>query len=973
MSSTPADAPNVNEFFRTYSLPACRERGRGKLPAPHQNEAIQKLNDWYRSSPSEPRGGVLVLPTGGGKTFTAIHFLCTSAISDGYKVLWLAHTHHLLEQALYGFEGLLGLISEPLQKLDMRVVSGTPGHSRAHSIKASDDVLIISLQTARNAVKEQLKQLVEFLDSTKGKLFVVFDEAHHSPAPSFRNLLLTLRARFPEMHLLGLTATPVYSVEDNRGWLLKLFPQGIVYQADPRRLMAAGVLAQPIPRDIQTSFEPSFNERDFQKWSGTYKDLPEEIITSLAKSQVRNDAIASHYWEHRDEYGKTIIFADRWFQCDYLREALRKRGVRADVVYSKVEADLDTAELRNRRKADENSKVLRQFKTDELDVLINVRMLTEGTDVPKLQTVFLTRQTTSDILLTQMIGRALRGPKFDGTAKAYIVSFIDNWKHAIPWAEFDQFIEGPASEVIVDYAKRPPLQLISIELVRRLARQMDSGIIMNPLPYRTYLPVGWYEVRFDATAQGSDDVESVRQLRMVFDAEKSGFETFICAACKMNLAAFQSEDLRFDDVREQLAELERVHFVGNDRAGGELVEDLFAVVRHIAQNEQTAPKYHPFEARELHDLDAIAQAHIAKDLGPRQANDSLRGEYARMDRIWRVIYPTYDLFKSHYDAAMNRLLGAIQHGVEPAQYRPVVFGTPEIHPDREPSEDLKEQVKRGDRFRCLCCGRERKQDLQVDHIFPDYHGGLSQIENLQTLCKYCNGIKGTNTINFRVKQTSLTSSPTSFPELELPSGDHAKEPVRWEFYLRHAFNLFFRCGAVESVEIGQRGPRFRNWEVRLFAGNKPGWLEPFLPALVERIRGARQDAGHQPVPDAIQVSDHSSAGGQSENSLNSNSSTTSDDATTSEPTSAKSEKDSPRPGDGHRLGGQTPMRSKGSKGLTVQERKSIFLALVSAQDVGGVTVLKSKKQIAAEFHITKEQLDLIEKEGVDKDWPPLDE
>jgi len=61
-----------------------------------------------------------------------------------------------------------------------------------------------------------------------------------------------------------------------------------------------------------------------------------------------------------------------------------------------------------------------------------------------------------------------------------------------------------------------------------------------------------------------------------------------------------------------------------------------------------------------------------------------------------------------------------------------------------------------------------------------------------------------------------------------------------------------------------------------------------------------------------------------------------------------------------------------SKGLTVQQRKSIFHALVAAQDSVGVTVGESKKQVAAEYHITKEQLDLIEKEGVDKDWPPLD-
>ena len=62
-----------------------------------------------------------------------------------------------------------------------------------------------------------------------------------------------------------------------------------------------------------------------------------------------------------------------------------------------------------------------------------------------------------------------------------------------------------------------------------------------------------------------------------------------------------------------------------------------------------------------------------------------------------------------------------------------------------------------------------------------------------------------------------------------------------------------------------------------------------------------------------------------------------------------------------------------SKGLTLQQRKSIFHALVASQDGGGVTVLDSKQQVAAEFHITKEQLDLIEKEGVDKDWPPLDD
>jgi len=41
----------------------------------------------------------LVLPIGGGKTFTAQRFLTTLPLSQGHKVIWLAHTYHLLNQA----------------------------------------------------------------------------------------------------------------------------------------------------------------------------------------------------------------------------------------------------------------------------------------------------------------------------------------------------------------------------------------------------------------------------------------------------------------------------------------------------------------------------------------------------------------------------------------------------------------------------------------------------------------------------------------------------------------------------------------------------------------------------------------------------------------------------------------------------------------------------------------------------------
>lgn len=69
-------APQRNEFYRVYDLQAARNSSHGKEPAPHQQLALEKLHAWYNASRKTEIGGMLVLPTGGGKTFTAMHFIC---------------------------------------------------------------------------------------------------------------------------------------------------------------------------------------------------------------------------------------------------------------------------------------------------------------------------------------------------------------------------------------------------------------------------------------------------------------------------------------------------------------------------------------------------------------------------------------------------------------------------------------------------------------------------------------------------------------------------------------------------------------------------------------------------------------------------------------------------------------------------------------------------------------------------------
>ena len=67
--------------------------------------------------------------------------------------------------------------------------------------------------------------------------------------------------------------------------------------------MAQGILAKPIKEQLETNFTPNFDLREYQKWVGTYRDIPEDIITQLAENRERNKFIAE-----ASGYSKTNIY-----------------------------------------------------------------------------------------------------------------------------------------------------------------------------------------------------------------------------------------------------------------------------------------------------------------------------------------------------------------------------------------------------------------------------------------------------------------------------------------------------------------------------------------------------------------------------------------------------------------------------------------------------------------------------------------
>lgn len=851
-------------FYKSLILDDVRKIRSKVEPFPHQKKSLEELYKWYRNKNYKTKGGILVLPTGAGKTFTAVRFLCQYPISDGYKILWLAHKHDLLEQAFYEFypkedeerkrKGIqIGLISEPMVDLEIMVASGSTQHRKLSDIRKSTDIVIATLYTIYNGLQRGNIALDDFLRGAGEKLFVVFDEAHHSPANTFRAVIEKLRDKNPEMILLGLTATPTYHDEKKKGFLSKLFPQLIIHQENINNLIAQDILAKPEFEEQQTKIPIELTDKELNELETSFGDLPPSVIAKIASNKDRNRMICDVYQKNAKRYGRTIIFADSIVQCEALLELLKKDKVRSDAVYSYIEGRWGTPEERNARPRNANELALDSFRKGELDVLINVNMLTEGTDVPLVQTVFLTRQTTSQIRLTQMVGRALRGKKCGGTDTAYIVSFIDDWKDLIQFAEYSLIEEGYV-DTEGKKRERTPWILISIDAIRKAARIIDGTATTESLPFNSILPIGWYDVQYDTIcfekksgklseddlgtnntiqdiASNSEDIEPRDEFVLVFEQEKADYERLIEVIMKTdssNLTKLGALDAVLSENELLIHKWLDEYFRHRDcHIGDDLSQSIFRIARHIGQGNGM-PTFFPLEVRKNHNMEEIVTQILSERLTDEQKMNRLKTEFERSDRYWKKIFVNLKGFvKLFFMYQADALLD------EPSINSEISLSIErEIEPrdDREPSEEVKKLIKQRDGHICLCCGETSKRLLTIDHIISDYHGGNLNEDNLQTLCKKCNGEKSYQNMDFRRHTADENTKYIPLKFTYFPSLDDEKEISK---YLRRKVNLFYHSAAVSSIEHDMHS---NMWIIVLYKGNDESLIKDEMKRLNMHIK-----------------------------------------------------------------------------------------------------------------------------------------
>lgn len=355
------------------------------------------------------------LPTGAGKTRTAINVVCDFLRQRRSVVIWLTNRTELSSQALDTFK-------EAWSKLgnrNIRVYSFF-GDSYLNTLDGVKEGLVIA---SVGKVHQQIKNNEKvFLDFAEKADLVIFDEAHQITAPTYKYTVefLMRKIKKDNTFLVGLSATPGRKLKideanqedielsdffNNKKVTMKVsgFPSPITF------LMNEKYLAKPDYKLI--SYEGA-KIVEVENCFSSSKNT-EEIKNLLSKDKERNKKILDTIKKEFHNGKSIIVFATNLEHASQLQNLLAMDEIKS----FKVDGS-DTKEDRDFR--------IHQFKKGRVKILINYDVLTAGFDAPITSVAIIARPTDSLVAYSQMAGRAMRGKISGGNDVCTIYTVRDD-------------------------------------------------------------------------------------------------------------------------------------------------------------------------------------------------------------------------------------------------------------------------------------------------------------------------------------------------------------------------------------------------------------------------------------------------------------------------------------------------------------------------------------------------------------------
>jgi superfamily II DNA or RNA helicase len=346
----------LRSLAREFSLELAFEDGRvvptERLPRLH----LPGLRDYQEAAVAELEAatqGTFVLPTGAGKTRTAL--ACIARLRT--PTLILVGSRDLATQWQEEIRTHLGI--------EAGLVAG-----------GEYSIAPVTVALAQALARKPADELEAFLECFG---FLITDEAHHAASDLFR----TVVDRSPSKFRLGLTATP--KREDGLTPLLGFYFGPVLAQVSFADLQRRGLLLIPKVRRLETDFDyPYASGEDF-------KPMLDALVSDARRNELIVQAVAAEVATGHS----CLVLSNRKEHCMVLAGALDAAGVKAAAVTGKV--------AKRRR-----TQLLRQVRDGELPVLVATTLADEGLDLPRLSRAFLTFPSKAEGRTVQRLGRILR-------------------------------------------------------------------------------------------------------------------------------------------------------------------------------------------------------------------------------------------------------------------------------------------------------------------------------------------------------------------------------------------------------------------------------------------------------------------------------------------------------------------------------------------------------------------------------------
>ncbi|RHV52902.1 Helicase associated domain protein [Faecalibacterium sp. OM04-11BH] len=253
--------------------------------------------------------------------------------------------------------------------------------------------------------------------------YIILDEFHRAGAECWGESTVALLKLCPDAKLLGLTATNIRYLDNNRDMAEELFDGHIASDMNLGEAVVRGIL--PAPKYVTTVYQyqkalAKYQTRVDNLRTPGIQDVNQKYLDALRRALEQADGLDRVFAHHiTNKSGKYIVFCANKEHMDEMVSHVPEwfAGVNQDVVVYEAYSD------------DPNTdKAFANFKTDttnRLKLLFCIDMLNEGVHVEGISGVILFRPTISPIVYKQQIGRALTA---GDTAAPLILDVVNNFE-----------------------------------------------------------------------------------------------------------------------------------------------------------------------------------------------------------------------------------------------------------------------------------------------------------------------------------------------------------------------------------------------------------------------------------------------------------------------------------------------------------------------------------------------------------------